>query len=239
MTHFGNRLDRLLIFDGDDTLWDTQALYNDAKRRFFQYLEQFECDPRSVAEYFEAEDLANVASLGFTLRRFEYSIRNTAEAFCPVGSKDRDRLEKLIRSILASIENGATPLINGAKRLLTDLAPHYHVTLMTKGDQVLQEHRISSSGLRRSFERVYIVAEKSPDCFQRILRETHVDARNAWSIGNSLRSDIQPALTVGMNAIWIKRTTWAWEDVIDHVDQSVSTVPVLEDIRSILIPTQG
>lgn len=231
-----NRSKRLLVFDGDDTLWDSQVLYTEAKGRLFRYLERFGCDTDTVTRYFEAEDLANVGTLGFTLHRFEHSIRNTIRAFCPSDSDNRESVERLIASIREAIENGNTPLVIGVERLLNELEPLYRIVLMTKGDPILQEHRISSSGLRRSFEHVYIVDEKTPALFKVILDEARVDAQEAWSIGNSLRSDIKPAVAVGMKGIWIEKATWAWEDISDHADQSIIKVKALEEIRPVLIP---
>ncbi len=227
----------LLVFDGDDTLWDTQILYTAAKSRIFRYLEQFENDSQKIEDHFEAEDLANVSSLGFTLRRFELSIRNTIRAFCPPKLNDSESAEALISSVLESIENGPTPLVHGAESLLNELRPLYRLVLMTKGDSKLQEQRISSSGLRQLFERIYIVDEKTSTSFRTILKEAQVDPKNAWSIGNSLRSDIQPAILVGMNGIWIEKATWAWEDVSEDADQSIAKVRTLEDIRTVLMPT--
>jgi putative hydrolase of the HAD superfamily len=239
MTDIANRSERLLVFDGDDTLWDTQELYTAAKTRIFEYLERFDGSPTRIAEYFEAEDLGNVATLGFTLRRFERSIRNTIEAFSPQGLDDARNVDALIASVLESIEEGPTPLVSGARRLLDDLEPLYRLVLMTKGDPMLQEHRISGSGLRQLFERVYIVDEKTPAGFQRILKETRANPNSAWSIGNSLRSDIRPAIMVGMKGIWIEKATWAWEDAANHADQSIFKVRGLQDVRSVLIPIRG
>jgi len=146
MTDTASRSERLLVFDGDDTFWDTQELYTAAKTRIFEYLERFGGSPARIAEYFEAEDIGNVATLGFTLRRFERSIRDTIEAFCPPGLEESWNVDASIASVLESIEEGPTPLVSGARRLLDDLESLYRLVLMTKGDPILQEHRISSSG---------------------------------------------------------------------------------------------
>ena len=86
----------LLIFDGDDTLWDTMSLYSSAKAKLNKFLSLRGCDADKVAAFFEQEDQSNVPLMGFGLDRFEKSVRNTVAAFCPRASAHADEIDELV-----------------------------------------------------------------------------------------------------------------------------------------------
>ena len=195
MPNHGHGVTPVLIFDGDDTLWDTMPLYTAAKTNLYEYLRSRECDSTEVAEFFEQEDLSNVAAMGFGLNRFEMSIRNTIGTFCPLTEEGDERaVDEFVTSIRDLIVGGPTPVASDAYQVLSDLSSYYRIILLTKGDRKTQQGRVASSGLEHLFEQVLIVAEKRRDTFAEILTSAHTSASDSWSIGNSLRSDVLPAI---------------------------------------------
>ncbi len=89
--------------------------------------------------------------------------------------------------------------------VLEKLAPSFRLVLLTKGEYELQNRRIAESGLRGVFERAMIVDHKDAGAFRQLVAELKVNPRLAWSVGDSLRSDIRPALAAGLRAVWVHK----------------------------------
>jgi putative hydrolase of the HAD superfamily len=104
--------------------------------------------------------------------------------------------------------------------------------LLTKGDPTVQADRIERSGLSSFFACTEIVADKTPQTIRGMLKKLGVAAANAWMIGNSLRSDIIPALEVGVKGIWIEAPVWEYERV--DVPMNEALVRKASEIREVL-----
>ncbi len=98
-----------------------------------------------------------------------------------------------------------------AREALSALHGRCRLALLTKGEYALQERRISESAFREVFERVTIVEHKDRETFLRVAKEFGADPERTWSVGDSFRSDIKPALEAGLHAIWIPQETWGYE----------------------------
>jgi putative hydrolase of the HAD superfamily len=197
----------LLIFDGDDTLWSTEALYDAAR-----------ADARTVVEVagvngelWEAierkRDVANVARFGMSAQRFPTSC---VEAFDCLGGTDSE-VRAAVWAAASQVFSRPAPLIKGALDVLETLASTHRLALLTKGDPDVQQRRIEESGLRAFFDALFITAEKSAAVFARTASDCGVKPARSVSIGNSLRSDVIPALEAGMHAVWIDAHVWEWE----------------------------
>lgn len=101
--------------------------------------------------------------------------------------------------------------MSGARSVLESLRPEYRLALLTQGDPVVQEKRIDDSELREFFETIHIVDRKDEGAFVRVLEELGEHAAVSWSVGNSLPSDINTALRIGMSAIYIEAHVWEHE----------------------------
>jgi putative hydrolase of the HAD superfamily len=228
---------RGVIFDGDDTLWETQSLYNTAKRSFFLEMEKAGFNPAEVERRFESIDHANVARLGFGRRRFPQSMCETYKRFCEEHSLvvDPGRLSQM-RAIGESVFLAVPTLYKEAERTLGILrSANFVLTLATKGDPEIQRERIRTSGLTTSFDGIYVFEEKGAQEFRQIVDDWRLDIGGSWSIGNSARSDIAPALAIGLSGIWIRRTTWSYEDEELGMEGSLYVAASLEEACSIVL----
>jgi putative hydrolase of the HAD superfamily len=123
----------------------------------------------------------------------------------------------------------------GAQEVLEELRHSYTLALLTQGDPTVQEKRIDASGLSWYFERVDIVERKTASSFGTLLDWAGADPASAWSIGNSLASDINPSLSRGMNAIWIKSHVWEYERRdLRPIEGRLITVRRLIDVPAVL-----
>ncbi|HEY6347635.1 MAG TPA: HAD family hydrolase [Bryobacteraceae bacterium] len=201
-----------LIFDGDDTLWRTMPLYTAAKRRFFTLLARLGFDANCVEEEFEARDVRNVAAWGFTVERFRRSMVETYDAFARrQGETPLLRVEQRISRLATSVVRNKIRPMPRAQEVLRFLHGRCQLVLLTKGEYALQERRVAESGLNEVFERVVIVEHKDRETFLRVVGELDAAPERTWSVGDSLRSDVKPALEAGLNAVWIPQKTWDYE----------------------------
>jgi putative hydrolase of the HAD superfamily len=209
------RAQATLIFDGDDTLWRTMPLYRTAKRRFFSFMEEQGFDHARVEREFEARDIQNVARWGFTVERFRRSMVETYHEFVREhGQLPALRIEQRVSLIATGVVRNGTRPMPRSREVLAALRGRCRLALLTKGEYALQERRVAESAFRDFFERVTIVEHKDRATFLRLAEELKADARRTWSVGDSLRSDIRPALEAGLNAIWIPQDTWGYESVV-------------------------
>lgn len=234
MVESNARLTAALIFDGDDTLWRTMPLYVTAKRRFFQLMERLGFSRRFVEPRFERRDQHNVDKWGFTVERFRTSMIETYAQFAAQKKIEPDQqINARIASIATSVTRARARTVGSARQVLRTLRPSFRLVLLTKGEHDVQERRINESGLREFFDAVHIVARKDEAAFQAIISDLGVGADCVWSIGDSLRSDIHPAINVGARAVWIPQQTWSFERDAPigrthvHKIRSLSELPTL------------
>lgn len=202
-----------LVFDGDDTLWYTMPLYRSAKKDFFDIMHSQGFDRSHVEESFERIDARNVKRLGFTGKRFRASMLQTYRAFCKRSHRTPTRrLERQISRIASSTSRGRPAVAPSARTTLTQLRKHYRLFLLTKGEPSVQRRRIEDSGLKELFDGIVIVPHKEPQTFSRLLAAHKCLPRHAWSIGNSIKSDINTAIRAGLKTIWIPNETWRYEE---------------------------
>ena len=145
----------VIIFDGDDTLWETMPLYVRSKSRFFLAMRRLGFNRKAVEMDFEERDLRNVDRFGFSKKRFETSMVETYRSFC----RSRDMVparafERRIKRIARSTFTTRPKLVRHAKQLLRRLDnDRSRLILLTKGDLSVQRKRIRASGLRAFFEK--------------------------------------------------------------------------------------
>jgi putative hydrolase of the HAD superfamily len=198
-----------VIFDGDDTLWSTMPLYEAAKSDFQTLMRRF--DPEFDLSELEIIDSNNVDKYGFCKERFATSMIDTYRALANRKRRTPSRvIEERVKKIANRVFIQTAPVFAEASRVLESLS-RFRLVLLTKGDRRVQASRITDSGLKHYFHRIYITPVKGTDEFRHIIAQEQVRPSMTWSVGDSFRSDIKPALTVGLNAIWIHRDTWLFE----------------------------
>jgi putative hydrolase of the HAD superfamily len=187
-------------------------LYADAKRRFFALVTKVVPSAVGIEDAFEERDRLNVARWGFTIERFRNSMVETyRDCLATAGGEPRLDHEEQISQIATSVIRRRAVPMGYARAVLERLSPSFRLVLLTKGEYELQNRRVAESGLGKFFERVMIVDHKDPGAFRQLVSELKIRPHLAWSVGDSLRSDIRPALTAGLRAIWIPQETWSYE----------------------------
>lgn len=199
----------LVIVDADDTLWLTEPLYDTVLGWSAEWVERRQLDPVQFLALQRARDLANVATLGLSSRRFPTSCRQAYEALAAeVGRPAQDAAE--LQRMAEAVFELRAELMPGADDALRALAEPADLVLLTKGDVTVQQRRLLASGLRGRFTAVHVVPRKSRRSFTEIVTRTGT-AQETWSVGNSLVSDVAPALSAGLSAVWVPAHVWELE----------------------------
>lgn len=200
---------RLIGFDADDTLWDNETVYAQAKHQFATLFAQ-SIGSRESVEHLSRVETANVPRFGYGIRSFMLSMVQAAADL--MGANLTHRHVKVILEIGEGMLSAPVRLLNGAREVLEVLSSGHPLILVTKGDTFEQERKIHQSGLRGFFDRIEIVGDKSPARYLAVLERAAVEPRQFLMAGNSLRSDILPVLEIGAHAVYIPyEGTWEHE----------------------------
>ena len=234
------RLHSVVVFDGDDTLWRTMPLYTEAKARFFALMARAFLHPEGIESEFEERDHRNVAKWGFTVERFRNSMVETyREHVLAVGISPELKREEEISRIAASVARRRAPLVPYVRQALTRLSVSCRLVLLTKGEYELQRRRVMASGLEGLFEKVIIVDHKDVATFRQLAVELKVKSDRVWSVGDSMRSDVKPALAAGLRAVWIPQQTWSYEEAdsgSEHPPETVLQPRSIRELPNVLLP---
>lgn len=227
---------RAVIFDGDDTLWLTEGLYDEARAAARAIVEAAGFDGARWEELERALDVSNVAAMGHSPERFPTSCTQALEAVA--GHTLDPAVVADVRSAAARVFSLDAPLRPHAKKVVRELgARGLGIALLTKGDRAIQERRIAGSGLAPLFDVIEIVGQKSATDILRILTALGVAPDDALSVGNSIRSDILPSRSAGVDAVWIPAHVWEYERLHDHlVPEGVATITDLDELLELLDP---
>jgi putative hydrolase of the HAD superfamily len=206
MTHSGPRV---IAFDGDDTLWHNEMIFTMTQERFRELLLRHTPEADVDARLLETER-RNLAAFGYGIKGFILSMAETAIDVTEgrIPATDIRAILEFGRAMLSH----PVELLDGARATLETLAERYELMLVTKGDLFDQESKIARSGLAPIFSRVEILSEKDEASYRRLLARHGVAPTEFIMVGNSIRSDILPAIAVGARAVHIPyHTTWALE----------------------------
>ncbi|WP_297513243.1 HAD family hydrolase [uncultured Caulobacter sp.] len=180
--------------DADDTLWHCESLFRLSHARFLDLLSEHG-DPERIEQQLLAVEKRNLRVYGYGAKGFTLSMIETALEVTD-GAVDT----RVIREILAVGRQMLTEPIEplpGVEKALAELSDRYRLVLITKGDLLHQEQKLASSGLGDYFVAVEIVSEKDADTYRRVFDRHGTGADQAVMAGNSMRSDILPALEAG------------------------------------------
>jgi putative hydrolase of the HAD superfamily len=199
-----------LIVDADDTLWENNVYFERAFDEFIQYLAHSSMTPSEVRAVLDEIEVANSKIHGYGSLNFG---RNLCQCFARLKARDicSEEIEAIMLLSRRIIEQ-PLELIEGVPETLEYLSRRHDMTLFTKGHPEEQKLKIDRSGLGIYFGRTAIVKEKDPESYKKLSTEIGLGNARTWMIGNSPKSDINPALQVGLNAVYVPHErTWHLE----------------------------
>jgi putative hydrolase of the HAD superfamily len=158
-------------------------------------------------------DIVHISQQGFTKERYPFSLVKTYHYYCGrIGNKVDREVEKKIADIGWKVFRQIPEKVKGVEEVLDYLKKRYFLILATLGDPEIQHKKIFYSGLQSYFSAVYVLNQKNIEEYSQILQKHHLKREKTWLIGNSVRSDLNPGLRLGLNCILIPAATWKFEE---------------------------
>lgn len=199
-----------LIFDADDTLWENNIYFEAAFDQFCEYLSHSSLSPQEVRAVLDDIERANSKIHGYGSRCFA---RNLAECYERLAERHISHADlEAVKHFAHAILERPIELLPGVADTLEELGSRHELTIFTKGDADEQQIKIDRSGLAVHFVHAVIVREKNEQAYRQLAEERAFHPDKTWMIGNSPKSDINPALAVGLNAVYVPHPrTWGLE----------------------------
>jgi putative hydrolase of the HAD superfamily len=181
-------------FDADDTLWHNERFFKLSEQRFTELLAHYAEGGRIAARLLEAER-RNLEFYGYGIKGFTLSMVETAIEVTN-GAVPATVIREILDVGRELLRHPIEPMPH-VHETLTALHGHYRLIMITKGDLFDQERKLAQSGLGELFDAVEIVSEKAPATYDRIFRRHAHGPERAMMVGNSLKSDVVPAIEAG------------------------------------------
>jgi putative hydrolase of the HAD superfamily len=197
-----------LLVDADDTLWENNIYFERVIERFIAHLAHPHLTHAEVRDVINEIEKANAKVHGYGTASFT---RNLQEAFGRLAPARTAELEE-VAALARVITEHPIELIEGVRDTLDYLSSRHRLVLFTKGDPTEQNRKVDRSGVGGYFTQTRVVKEKEAASYRAMVGELQAEPHEVWMIGNSPKSDINPALEAGLNAVWVPHdATWVLE----------------------------
>ncbi len=199
-----------LLMDADDTLWENNVFFEKTIEDFISLVEPLGYARDYVRRILNETERRNVRQHGYGVRSFGRSLEETYLKLA--GNLARRETLAQVAQMVAGLERTPPQILDGVRETLAYLAEHHRLILFTKGEPAEQAAKVERSGLQGFFEAIEIVAEKDATTYRGLINRHRIVKSLGWMVGNSPRSDINPALEAGLNAVFIPHhATWELE----------------------------
>ena len=202
-----------LIIDADDTLWETEIFYEQCIASFGELMAMHGHDREESERTVDEVERERVPLVGYGPQEFAVNLAIAYERLCArYGKAVEQELSDAVYELGQLVAEPPMILLDGVAEALPWLNDHFQLILLTKGDENVQTEKLARSGLESHFDGVHVVAEKDAGVFRQLIAEYSLDLAKTWMVGNSPRSDINPALDAGIGAVHIPHSnTWSFE----------------------------
>jgi putative hydrolase of the HAD superfamily len=207
-----------LLIDADDTLWENNIYFERAIARFISFLNHHEFSAEQVREVLNDVERECIGKHGYGLHSFAHALVDTFERLSvhPITPE----LHAQINSFAHTVADHPVEILPEVPETLQYLSARHHLILMTKGAIAEQTGKVERSGLKEYFAAVEIVAEKDVGAYSSLMEKYQLAHDSTWMVGNSPKSDINPALAAGLHAVFVPHgSTW----ILEH--EEVNTAP--------------
>ncbi len=208
---------KVIGFDADDTLWVNEPYYRETERLFAELMSPV-ADKDSVMKALINIEVKNMPLYGYGAKAFMLSMIETALEIA--GDETKPEIIKGVLSLGKALINKPIVLLDNAQNALQKLKNQYKLVLVTKGDLLDQERKLRKSGLHNCFHHIEILSEKKEGNYQNLLQNLEVTPDAFMMVGNSLKSDVIPALKIGAWGVYIPyHTSWVHERTDENPNQ--------------------
>jgi putative hydrolase of the HAD superfamily len=199
-----------LLIDADDTLWENNIFFEKSIEHFITQLEHLGYTREYIRHILNETERRNIRQHGYGVRSFRRSLEETYLKLA--GNAAKREMVQEIANIAVQLESTPPHILDGVPETLAYLAKHHRLIMLTKGEPAEQAAKVERSGLQPHFDAIEIVLEKDAKVYERLVGQFKIVKTHGWMVGNSPRSDINPALQMGLNAVFIPHpNTWHLE----------------------------
>ncbi len=199
-----------LLIDADDTLWENNVYFERAFDEFVEFLAHSSLSPPQVRTVLDEIEAANARIHGYGSLSFG---RNLGQCYERLAERAIDAHDlATVMGFAKRILEHPMEVIEGVPETLEYLSGRHELTLFTKGHPDEQTLKIDRSGLASYFTHTTVVREKDVEAYVQLVEDRALTPERTWMVGNSPRSDINPALAAGLNAVFVPHAhTWVLE----------------------------
>jgi putative hydrolase of the HAD superfamily len=199
-----------ILIDADDTLWENNIFFEKSIDHFITQLEHLGYTREYIRHILNETEKRNIRQHGYGVRSFRRSLEDTYLKLA--GNAARREIVQEIERLAVELEATPPHIMDGVPETLAYLAKHHRLVLLTKGEAAEQAAKVERSGLQSYFDAIEIVMEKDAAVYERMIEQFKIVKTQGWMVGNSPRSDINPALKIGLNAVFLPHpNTWQLE----------------------------
>ncbi|MBI3668984.1 MAG: HAD family hydrolase [Acidobacteria bacterium] len=219
-----------LLIDADDTLWENNVFFEKTIEDFISLVEPLGYARDYVRRILNETERRNIRQHGYGVRSFGRSLEETYLKLA--GHMAQRSTITQVSKMVGELERTPPHILDGVPDTLAYLTERHRLILFTKGEPAEQAAKVERSGLQGFFEAIEIVAEKSVNTYKTLVNQHHIVKSYGWMVGNSPRSDINPALQAGLNAVFIPhRATWELEHA--ELQSGVGKLVILRSFRDL------
>lgn len=229
-----NKLIKVIAFDADDTLWTNEPFFLEVEKQYTDLLKPYGTSEEISATLFQTE-MKNLRLLGYGAKAFTISMVETALQVSQqkIAAEDIRRIIDLGKSLLEM----PIELLPGVKETLKALKEkgNYKLVVATKGDLLDQENKLERSGLAPYFDHIEVMSDKTEKEYRRLLNILQIEPSELLMIGNSLKSDIQPVLSLGGYGVHVPfEVMWQHEVVDTFTHDHLKQIKGVDELLSLL-----
>jgi putative hydrolase of the HAD superfamily len=219
-----------LLIDADDTLWENNIFFENTIDSFITQLEHLGYTRDYIRHILNETERRNIRQHGYGVRSFRRSLEETYMKLA--GNSAKREIVQAIEKMAATLEATPPRILDGVPETLAYLAKHNRLILLTKGEPAEQAAKVERSGLQPYFDEIEIVLEKNNEVYERMIEQFKIVKTHGWMVGNSPRSDINPALQAGLNAVFIPHSA-TWELEKCELESGVGKLLILQSFREL------
>ena len=221
-----------LLIDADDTLWENNVFFEKLIEDFITLVESSGYSRAYIRHILNETERKNIRQYGYGVRSFGRSLEETYLKLADQMAKRETLAQIHVRVV--ELERTPPKILDGVPETLAYLTTRHRLILFTKGEPAEQAAKVERSGLQGFFEAIEIVSEKDTKTYHVLVNKHKIVKTHGWMIGNSPRSDINPAMEAGLNAVYVPHVnTWQLEhEAVVAGNGKLVILPAFRELRN-------
>jgi putative hydrolase of the HAD superfamily len=221
-----------ILVDADDTLWENNIFFEQTIGRFLDCLSHLTYTPEYCRHILNETERRNIEQHGYGVRSFRRSLEDTYLKLA--GGMARKEIVQEIDKMAEELDAMPPRILEGVPETLSYLSERHRLILLSKGEAAAQAAKVERSGLATYFDAIEIVPEKNTQTYESVVAQFKIVKSNGWMVGNSPRSDINPALQAGLNAVFVPHhATWVLEH--EQLESGAGKLILLTSFRELRV----